>query len=234
MTIPVFEARQLVKRFGRSTALKEVNLTVHADETLVLFGHNGAGKTTLLYIASMLMLPSSGEVRYNGFLPSEYGPEIRRDIGLVSHQSFLYPDLTVVENLKLYAQLYSLSSGCVDEALERSSLTARQDTAVKSLSRGMLQRLTIARALLHEPKLLLLDEPYTGLDPFAANQLSDRLIGLKNKHRALILTTHDLNRGLAIADRVAVLEGGRIIFAGGAKEGASTYRERLFKVMNQA
>ena len=234
MPTPVFEAHQLVKRFGRASALKDVDLTVHADETLVLFGHNGAGKTTLLYIAATLMRPTSGEVRYGGRLPSEHGDEIRRDIGLVSHQSFLYPDLTVRENLELYARLYSLAAGRVGEALERSGLAARRDAAVRSLSRGMLQRLTIARALLHEPRLLLLDEPYTGLDPAAAERLSDRLAELKSEHRAIILTTHNLDRGLAIADRVAVIERGRIVFAGDAEEGASTYRERLFRTANWA
>jgi heme exporter protein A len=205
-----FAARHLTKRFGRSSALKEIDFELERGRCHVLFGRNGAGKSTLLLIAATLLRPSSGEIFYDGDRYEDLGDDVRRRIGLVSHQSFLYPDLTVAENLQFYARLYGSSSG-EEEALSWTDLELRRHSPARSLSRGMLQRLSVARALLHRPKLLLLDEPYTGLDAPSSERLSTRLSDLKGE-TSVLLTTHDIERGVALADRISILEAGRIVF----------------------
>ena len=207
---PAFAARRLTKRFGRSTALREVDFELEAGRCHVLFGRNGAGKSTLLLVAATLLRPSSGEIFYGGDRLEELGDEVRRRIGLVSHQSFLYPDLTVLENLRFYSRLYGSDSD-EEEALRWADLELRRQSPVRSLSRGMLQRLALARALSHRPQLLLLDEPYTGLDVLSCDRLSARLSDIKGK-TSVLLTTHDVDRGVALADRISILEGGRIVF----------------------
>ncbi len=156
------------------------------------------------------MKPSSGELLYDGESLTELGERVRHRIGLVSHHSFAYPDLTVEENLRFYARIYGIS-GKIDQALTWADLDLRRRSPVRSLSRGMLQRLAIARALLNEPRLLLLDEPYTGLDALSAERLSDRIVDLK-KGTTIVLATHDIERGVSVADRMLVMEAGRIAF----------------------
>ncbi len=207
---PAFAARRLTKRFGRSTALKEIDFELEAGRCHVLFGRNGAGKSTLLLIAATLLRPSSGEILFSGEPYENLGDDVRRGIGLVSHQSFLYPDLTVLENLELYARLYG-SSPSLEDALVWADLDLRRHSPVRSLSRGMLQRLSVTRALLHRPKLLLLDEPYTGLDAPSSERLSTRLSDVKGE-TSILLTTHDVERGVSVADRISILEAGRIAF----------------------
>ncbi len=175
-----------------------------------MFGRNGAGKSTFLSIAATLTKPSSGELLYNGESLTELGERIRHHIGFVSHHSFTYPDLTVEENLHFYAQIYGIS-GKIDQALTWADLGLRRRSPVRSLSRGMLQRFAIARALLHEPRLLLLDEPYTALDALSAERLSERIVDLKTG-TTIVLTTHDIERGVSVADRMLVMEAGRIAF----------------------
>jgi len=210
---PAFAARRLTKRFGRSTALREIDFELEAGRCHVLFGRNGAGKSTLLLIAATLLRPSSGEIFFGGDRYQDLGDEVRRGIGLVSHQSFLYPDLTVLENLEFYGRLYGCSPQklTASEALDWADLDLRRHSPVRSLSRGMLQRLSVARALLHRPKLLLLDEPYTGLDALSSERLSTRLSDAKGE-TSILLTTHDVDRGVSIADRISILEAGRIAF----------------------
>ncbi len=196
-------------------------------EVLFLFGRNGAGKSTFLHIAATLMKPSSGKLFYEGRASTDHPMEVRRHIGLVSHASYLYADLTVRENLELYASLYGLedSDGMVSEALERADLGRRVDSPVRSLSRGMHQRLTIARALLHRPSLLLLDEPFTGLDLISAERFSRRILELRESDAAVILTTHDPEQGLEVADRVVILESGRIVYEGPGRQDAAEFRK---------
>jgi heme exporter protein A len=205
----------------------DLNLRVGTGEVLALFGRNGAGKTTFLQLAATLMRPTEGRLLYGEGKESSSPEEIRRGIGLVSHASFLYPDLTVRENLAFYARLYGLTnvSAVVEEAAERADLSARADSPVRSLSRGMHQRLTIARAVLHRPSLLLLDEPYTGLDPVSADRLSGLISQFREQGTAAILTTHDLERGLAAADRVAILESGRLVHEGTSRQDPKTFRK---------
>jgi heme exporter protein A len=198
----------------------------------VLFGRNGAGKSTFLHIAATLMTPSSGELFYGGRLASDDPAGVRRQIGLVSHASFLYSDLTVRENLEFYTQLYGLSDpeAVIEEALTRADLRWRADSLVRSLSRGMHQRLTIARALLHKPTLLLLDEPYTGLDPISAERFSTQILELRDSKAAVILTTHDLGQGLEVADRVVILESGRIAYEGKGGQDPDQFRKTFAEV----
>ncbi len=207
---PAFAARRLTKRFGRATALREVDFELEAGRCHVLFGRNGAGKSTLLLIAAALLRPTSGEILFSGDRYEDLGDEVRRRIGLLSHQSFLYPDLTVIENLEFYARLYG-STTSPAEALVWAELDLRRHSPVRSLSRGMVQRLSVARAFLHRPQLLLLDEPYTGLDASSSERLTTRLADAKGE-TSILLTTHDVDRGVSIADRVSILEGGSIAF----------------------
>jgi heme exporter protein A len=203
-----FAVRGLTKRFGRSTALREVDLEIERGRRHVLFGKNGAGKSTLLAIAATLLRPTSGDVFYDGVRGDDAGDSVRRRIGLVSHQSLLYPDLTVLENLEFYRRLYGAAQSA-EEALLWADLDLRRHSPVRSLSRGMVQRLALARALLHRPTLLLLDEPYTGLDETAAERLTRRLMEL-DRGTTVLLATHDVERGVAVADRISVMEAGRI------------------------
>jgi heme exporter protein A len=207
---PAFAARRLTRRFGRSTALREIDFTLEAGRCHVLFGRNGAGKSTLLLIAATLLHPTSGEIFFSGERYQDLGEEVRRRIGLVSHQSFLYPDLTVLENLEFYARLYG-SAADLSRELAWAELDLRRNAPARSLSRGMLQRLSVARALLHRPQLLLLDEPFTGLDASSSERLATRLNEAKGE-TSILLTTHDVDRGVAIADRISILEGGRVAF----------------------
>lgn len=199
---------------------------------MVLFGRNGAGKTTFLHLAATLMKPTSGEILYSGKSVSEDPAGVRREIGLVSHASFLYPDLTARENLEFYARLYDLQNrnAAVENALGRADLMWRADSPVRSLSRGMHQRLTIARALLHQPSLLLLDEPYTGLDPISAERFSRHLLELRASNVAALFTTHDLEQGLEMADRAVILEAGRVVYEGDGKQTPVEFRKIFAEV----
>lgn len=207
----MFAARRVTKLFGRTPVLKELDLELDPGRCHVIFGRNGAGKSTLLRVAATLLKPTSGELFYDGNPLSELGPAVRDRIGLVSHQSFVYADLTVRENLEFYGQIYGRSRD-VDELLEWADLTLRQDSPARSLSRGMQQRLAVARALLHEPKLLLLDEPFTGLDAVSAERLDKLLADTKGQDTTIALATHDVVRGVALADRILLMEAGRIVF----------------------
>ncbi len=203
---------------------------------MVLFGRNGAGKTTFLHLAATLMKPSHGELFYLGRPFSEDPIHVRRQIGLVSHASFLYPDLTVRENLEFYARLYGIADAPspIGEALNRADLTNRADSPVRSLSRGMHQRLTIARALLHRPSLLLLDEPYTGLDPISAERLTRQIGELASSNAAVLLTTHDVEQGLEVADRVVILESGRIVYQGAGKQDPGEFRKTFAELTRRS
>jgi heme exporter protein A len=206
----VVEAESLGKAFGRTRVLRDVTLRVEAGETLVLFGPNGAGKSTLLRLCATIYAPTSGSLRLFGSLEREAGT--RRRIGVVSHQSFLYPDLTARENLAFYARLYALPEPeqVAAEWLVRVGLAATGPRPVRAFSRGMEQRLALARALLHAPDLLLLDEPWSALDAAAADLLSNLLVALHAEGRTLVVATHDFERGLAIADRAVILHDGRV------------------------
>lgn len=202
----------LVKNYGLNAALRGVDLHVKPGEFVALVGPNGAGKSTLLRIVATLLRPTEGAVSVGGWEFPQHAARVRSHIGLVSHQPLLYRDLSAAENLTFFARLYQLDEVelRVEEALRKVGLYSRQRDAVAGFSRGMVQRLTIARATLHEPDVLLLDEPYTGLDQ-DATQLLDSLLQRESENgRTILLITHDIGHGLELCNRIAILSHGRI------------------------
>ncbi|HID29262.1 MAG TPA: heme ABC exporter ATP-binding protein CcmA [Desulfobacterales bacterium] len=212
----LISARGITKSYGGLYALKGVDLVVHRGEFLSVFGPNGAGKSTLLRMLSTLSNASSGELSIAGLNVKEDSEDIRRFIGVVSHQTFLYDDLTAEENLRFYGKMYSIPEVTrrVREMLFRFGLDHRRHDPVRTFSRGMQQRLAIARALLHEPLVLFLDEPYTGLDRQAAQLLEDTMQDFIARDGTIVMATHDLRRGLQMADRFLVLMAGSIVHQG--------------------
>ncbi len=209
----MIHVRGLVKRFGYTLVLKGVSLDIAEGESVVLLGPNGAGKTTFLRILATLLKPSAGRVTIADQDIVRFPHHVRHLLGYVSHQSLLYPDLTARENLRFYARLYGLRrpEERIEEMLALVGLAQRGDDLVRTFSRGMVQRLTIARALLHNPPILLLDEPDTGLDPQAASMLARLLQDVAGEGRTILLTTHNLSRGIDFARRAIILSGGRIV-----------------------
>jgi heme exporter protein A len=202
----------LIKNYGLNVALRGVDLHISEGEFMSLVGPNGAGKSTLLRIVATLLQPTGGEVSVGGWTFPKHAARVRRHLGLVSHQPLLYRDLTAAENLEFFARLYQLDDvqQRVLDALRKVGLFARQRDPVGGFSRGMVQRLTIARATLHEPDVLLLDEPYTGLDQDAAHLLDSLLRQESELGRTILLITHDLSHGLEQSDSIAILSRGRI------------------------
>jgi heme exporter protein A len=202
----------LVKNYGVNPVLRGVDLHVQPGEFVTLVGPNGAGKTTLMRIVASLLTPTSGSVSIGGWPLPERADKVRRHIGLVSHFSLLYDDLSAAENLSFFARLFQLDivDERISEALKSVGLAARRRDPVRSFSRGMVQRLTLARATLHEPDVLLFDEPYTGLDQEATQLLDDLLRAEAEKGRTIFMITHDLTRGLNLCDRIAILSRGKI------------------------
>ena len=211
-TAPVCQTVALVRRFGRRRAVDGVDLTIHAGECLALFGPNGAGKTTLLRLLSGLLRPTSGEVRLLGTTLTSHAARERGRVGLISHQSMLYDVLTVAENVAFAARLHGVRDveGATTLALERLGLRGRELTPVRALSRGWQQRVSIARAIVHDPALVLLDEPYTGLDVAGARALTELLRSLRDAGAALALVTHSVEEGLTLATHAAIVLDGRI------------------------
>lgn len=202
----------IVHQYGLNPVLRGVNLQVNAGEFVTLVGPNGAGKSTLMRIVATLLRPTSGEVSVGGWpLPGE-ADKVRQHIGLVSHQALLYHDLTAAENLAFFARAYRIENAeeRVMNALRKVGLFTRQRDPVGTFSRGMVQRLTIARATLHEPDVLLLDEPYTGLDHEASRLLDDLLLEQVALGRTILMITHDIVHGLELADRLVILYRGKI------------------------
>ena len=211
----MIHTESLKKSYGLRPVLRGIDLDVAPGECLALMGPNGSGKTTLLRILATLSKPTAGLVRVAGLpLPAAAG-EVRRRLGVVAHHTLLYGDLTAEENLQFYARLYAVRDAQprIAAVLEQVGLARRRHDLVRTFSRGMQQRLAIGRALLAGPEVLMLDEPYTGLDPQAASMLDELLRDARLDGRTVLLTTHDLARALALADRVAILARGVIAFS---------------------
>lgn len=213
---PLVRLVNLTKKFGPVTAVRNLNLEIRTGDFLAIFGPNGAGKTTLLKIIASLLPPTSGRVE---FLAGDNAAG-RRQVGYVSHQTLLYNELSGRENLIFYAQLYSLTNpaGVADDMLQKVGLREAGDLAVRGYSRGMKQRLTLARALLHEPQLLLLDEPYTGLDQHGSRLLTRMLSLLRDEGRTVLMITHNLAEGLELSTRVLIQHKGRLAFQSAREE----------------
>lgn len=212
----VLQADRLSRAFSGRRAVSDVSLELHSADCLALFGPNGAGKTTLLRLLAGLLKPTSGAARINGE-PLRGDASARGLVGFISHQSMLYGALTVRENIELSARLYAVAD--VQEATERALLEMRvldrAHTPVRALSRGLQQRVSIARALVHRPRVLLLDEPYTGLDALGAAALTETLERLRKEGDSggatMVLVTHNIGEGLALATHAAVMRGGRLL-----------------------
>ena len=210
------EAKGLVRRFSRLRAVDGITFDLQAGELLTIFGPNGAGKTTLLNILAGVMCPDEGQVLLDGNVVVGSERQWRKEVGLVTHQTMLYDRLTAVENLSFYSKLFSLedSERRIRDALEGLKIKEVADQPVGSLSRGFQQRIALASALLHDPKILLLDEPYIGLDLYASRLLRDLISQLKDGERTVVLVTHNFGQGLELADRIAIQVSGQFIFTG--------------------
>lgn len=213
------------RHYGRRRALSRVSLTLRAGEVVGLLGPNGAGKSTLLGLLATLITPSAGSVRYDGRAAADAAAGLRGRLGLLSHELRLYPELTARENLDFFAGLYGVPDAAdrVSAALERARLADRAGDAVQGFSRGMRQRLALERTLLHEPRLVLLDEPFTGLDEGSCRALAERLGELRADRRLVLVATHDLDLVDGIVDRAVVLRRGRV---GELAPSGGTLRER--------
>jgi len=207
----LLEATGLRRAYGHRQVLRDLDLAVSTGEAVAVAGPNGAGKTTLLRVLAGLARPDRGEVRLDGRPLRRDAPDVRRAVGLVSHQTLLYDDLTLHENLTFAARLYGLQtpSAAARLALEEAGLGARADESPRRLSRGLAQRAAIARALLHRPRLLLLDEPFTALDAAASERLRAELGARRAQGLGIVLVTHQLAEAWAVATRIAVIVEGR-------------------------
>jgi heme exporter protein A len=205
--VPAVQLEGLARRYGEREALGGVSLSLQAGQSLVVFGPNGAGKSTLLRVLATLLRPHAGSVRVLGKPLPEEAWAVRGRVGLLAHEPLLYRDLTARENLRFHARLHGVALERVERLLELVRLERRCREPLRTLSRGMVQRVAVARAVLHEPELLLLDEPRANLDP-AASELVDPLIGAAAQ-RTRVITSHDPARGLAEADMVLGLRAGR-------------------------
>ena len=215
---PIIEVENLSKVFGLRPALQGLDFRIKRGESVVLLGQNGSGKSTLLRLLAGLSKPTAGVIRIGGWEMPKEAMAVRAQIGLVAHQALLYDNLSARENLDFFARLYGMGAAeresRIAQLLDQVGLRRRGEGLVRDFSRGMQQRLSIARALLHDPDALLFDEPYTGLDQAAAELLDELLSSARRRGRTVIVSTHQLERAPALAARAIVLSRGRISFDG--------------------
>ena len=226
------ELADVSRHFGRRRAVAHVSLTINRGDILGLLGPNGAGKSTLIGMLATLVAPSTGSISYGDRKASAAGPEIRGRIGVLAHELHLYPELSARQNLEFFARMYGLSAdGTVDAALESADLAERGHDQVLGFSRGMRQRLALERALLHKPRLVLLDEPFTGLDDRAVRLVADRFRQLAANGAIVVLATHDLDLADGLITRMAVVRGGRLLMDAPARGGT---RQQYRALVEQA
>jgi heme exporter protein A len=221
------ELAGVTRHYGEREALGDLTLTLPTGRTLVVFGPNGAGKTTLLRVLATLLRPHAGSLRVLGHELPGGAWQVRARIGLLGHEPLLYRELTARENLRFHARLHGVAATRIEQLLEAVAMLARADEPLRTLSRGMVQRVAICRAVLHDPRLLLLDEPYANLDP-AAVELVTPLIGAASG-RARVIVSHDPGRGLAEADLVLGLRGGRTVLLSPADSVQSSEITELYR-----
>lgn len=208
------QIKGLSKAYGRTQVLRQLDLDVPWGQVLTILGPNGSGKTTLIKTLATLIRPDSGTVRIGGLEAKRSGQRIRRVIGVVTHDSLLYDDLTGYENLKFFARMFRLDKveDRIAAVTKRMGMTDRLDQKVGTLSHGMKKRFSIARALLHDPLILIMDEPESGLDQEALSLLEKVIADRTDPYRTVLMTTHNLERGLALSDRMAIISRGRIAY----------------------
>ena len=227
---PLIQAKGLVKRFGDFVAVDGIDVEVQAGEAFGFLGPNGAGKSSTMRMIGCVSPPTDGELRILGLDPRRDGPAIRGQLGVCPQLDNLDPELTVRENLTTYARYFGIPRRVArrraDELLDFVQLTERADHKVEPLSGGMKRRLTIARALVNEPRMVLLDEPTTGLDPQARHLVWERLFRLKQQGVTLVLTTHYMDEAEQLCDRLVVMDGGRIVAEGAPRELITRYSTR--------
>lgn len=223
------ELAEASRHYGRRRALARTSLTFGRGQIAGLFGPNGAGKSTMLGLLSTLMRPTNGRVRFGGHAASEWGDRLRSRIGMLGHDLFLYGDLTARENLAFFGKLYGLSTldARIDRALQSARLQDRAHDRVAGFSRGLRQRLALERALLHDPRLVLLDEPFTGLDDESAALLGARLRDLRDQGAIVIMATHDFEIANDLVDRMICLRNGRVREVSGAGPLRARYRRAM-------
>jgi ABC-type multidrug transport system ATPase subunit len=231
------ELKGLRKSFGRMPVLRDLDLDVPWGEVLTILGPNGSGKTTLIKILATLAKPDSGSVHVAGFDSKRSGQNIRRNTGVVTHDTLLYDDLTGYENLKFFARMFGLDNAG-DRIMRCAGLmgmTSRLHDRIGTLSHGMKKRFSIARALLHDPLVLILDEPESGLDQEALSMMENVIRDKSNPHRTVIMTTHNFESGMTLGDRMAILSRGRIAFQESLDAvGAEAIKERYFEYTKAA
>ena len=210
----MIKIQKLIKTFGHRVVLRSVDLTINEGDFVTLLGANGAGKTTLLHLVANLSKPTAGDIFINGYRLADAANQLRRFIGLVSHKTLLYDDLSANQNLRFYARMYDVPEATerIETVLNQVGLWSRQNDPVRTYSRGMQQRLAIARAILHNPPILLLDEPDTGLDQHAADMLGNLLSAVGISQRTILMTTHNWERGLSMGNRITILGNGKIVY----------------------
>ena len=231
----MIQIHKLVKTFGHRPVLRSLDLHINEGDFVTLMGANGAGKTTLMHIVASLSKPTAGQIFINGYSLTDSASELRRFIGLVSHKTLLYDDLTADQNLRFYARMYDVAdvSQRIEFVLTQVGLWGRQHDPVRTYSRGMQQRLAIARAILHNPPILLLDEPDTGLDQHAADMLAKLLHAVDVSQRTILMTTHNLERGLSLGNRIVILAKGKIVYdSPRANVGLDQVREQYYKYVS--
>ncbi|SJZ93141.1 heme ABC exporter ATP-binding protein CcmA [Selenihalanaerobacter shriftii] len=227
----LLSVKDLSKDIGKKNILNNISFSLEAGEVLSVFGPNGAGKTTLLKLLSTVTNLTSGELEIANEKVTEEAISLRKDIGVISHNTFLYDDLTAYENLKFYGEMYEVPDleDCIFNVIDKVGLNFCFHDLVRTFSRGMKQRLSIARAILHLPDLLLLDEPYTGLDQHAIEMLNTVINDLNTKQRTIVMITHNFQQGLNLSDSFLILVNGQIKFEGVSAEFTLSELQKKYK-----
>lgn len=211
---PVISLVKMSKRFGRRTVLREIDVDIQSGEFLLLLGNNGAGKSTMLKILSTLMRPSAGDILFRGESYQRAAESVRAAMGMISHESRFYQDLSARENLKIYGTLYRVANlgERIEQSLKATNLATVMDVPVRTFSSGMLKRLALARLQLYDPVVLLLDEPYSGLDQDSIGLMDTYLARFKERGGTTILVTHQFTNGVALCDRILIVDHGRVVY----------------------
>lgn len=230
------EFKKVNKKYGHIHALRDVSVSLNKGEFVSVFGPNGAGKSTFLKLLCTMTAPTSGQILYEGTPLNKLEDSFRSRFGVISHQPFLYSELTAMENLRFYAKMYGVQNigERIKVLLDKVELYKRRNDRVRGYSRGMLQRLSITRALLHDPEIVILDEPYTGLDTHASDILTRILVELFDEHKTIMMVTHNMKQGYDAASRLAIIKGGQLVFnEEKANIGINEFEERYIEAVSR-